>query len=228
MTRNNRLLLVEDDESFGYILSKYLEMNDFNARWVKTGMEASKAITEEQYDLGILDIMLPEKDGFTLADEWTSQQGNAPFIFLTAKSLKVDKLQGYKTGCIDFIVKPIDEEVFIAKINALINKSGTPNRASYAIGEYEFQPVNQMLKKEGKITTLTQRESQILLMLCDAMNQVVDRQKVLKELWGKNDYFNRKSMDVFIFKLRKYLADDPSIRITNIHGKGFMLEVKKT
>ena len=226
MRQSNRLLLVEDDESFGYVLSRYLGMNDFNAKWVKTGSEASKAITEEQFDLGILDIMLPEKDGFTIADEWTAQQGNSPFIFLTPKALKVDMLQGYKSGCIDYIVKPIEEEVFIAKINALINKSGNQVKVIHTIGEYKFEPANLTLKRNGQNIMLTPRESQILSMLCDGQNQVADRQQVLQRIWGKNDYFNRKSMDVFIFKLRKYLSDDPTISITNIHGKGFMLEVK--
>jgi len=224
MSLRNRLLLVEDDESFGYILSKYLEMNDFQAKWVKSGTEASLAIKEEQFDLGILDIMLPEKDGFTLAKEWTAQQGNTPFIFLTAKLLKVDKLQGYKLGCLDFIVKPIEEEVFIAKINAIIGKSENNSKTIHQIGDYEFDPNNQILRSKSQTIALTQRESQILYILSDSKNQVVDRKKFLKELWGKNDYFNRKSMDVFIFKLRKHLAEDPSIAITNIHGRGFMLE----
>lgn len=221
----NRILLVEDDEGFGYILSRYLKMNDFTPTWVKDGKEASSRIKDETYDLGILDIMLPDKDGFALAGEWSQYQGATPFVFLTSKSLKIDKLQGYKLGCIDYIVKPIDEEVFIAKVNALLSRSKGIKKRTFDIGEYVLDVSNQKLDYREEVITLTERETQLLEILAENKNQLMDRSLILKALWGRSDYFNRKSMDVFIFKLRKYLSHDKNVSILNVHGKGFMLKV---
>lgn len=222
----NRILLIEDDQSFGYVLLRYLQMNNFSPEWVQDGDEAAEIIKNENYDLGILDIMLPKKDGFALAKDWQKYQGDTPFIFLTAKSLKIDKLEGYRLGCIDYITKPIDEEIFIAKINALLARAIKSNNNSVKvdIGKYKFDAANQLLTHGDSSVTLTERETQLLKILVDHQNQLVDRTSILKALWGKSDYFNRKSMDVFIFKLRKYLSLDSSVKIINVHGKGFMLK----
>lgn len=224
------ILLVEDDQSFGYILKAYLDMYQYSVKWVKDGAKALKMIHQFPFDLCILDIMLPNIDGFTIAEKIIQNQANLPFIFLTAKSLKVDKLKGYRLGCDDYITKPIDEELLIAKIQAILKRTQSKKGFSQketliTIGDYQFDPNNLQLKRKQHKRQLTEKEAQLLKMLCDHSNRLLTRNLALKELWGKNDLFNRKTMDVFIFKLRKYLQDDPKVRITNVHGKGFILEI---
>lgn len=222
-----KLLLVEDDASFGYIMKEYLEMNEFTVDWARDGEQASKKVQGELFDLIILDVMLPKKDGFTLAAEMKSAFPEIPILFLTAKSLKVDKLKGFKLGCDDFIVKPPDEELLVARIKAILKRTSSKSYQSnsvYQLGSYQFDSSNQLLTSEGKRVKLTPKETKVLKLLCDNMNQIVDRRKMLMEVWGRNDVFNRKSMDVFIFKLRKHLSYDKRISISNFHSKGFMLE----
>ncbi len=224
----SKILLVEDDENFGYILKEYLEINDLDVSLARNGQEGLEAFHKESFQLCILDIMMPVKDGYTLAKEIRELDKDVPFIFLTAKALKIDKLKGFRLGCDDFIVKPIDEEVFIARVKAIIKRAGfdRPEIAdSYKIGRYLFDYNNQSLILNNKLRRLTEKESKILLMLCDKKNQVLDRKKALNTIWGENDVFNRKSMDVFIHKIRRYLSQDPSVKIINVHGKGFVLEV---
>ncbi len=222
-----KILLVEDDENFGYILKEYLQINDLEVTLARNGQEGYEAFRKEIFQLCILDIMMPLKDGYTLAKEIREMDNDVPFIFLTAKALKIDKLKGFRLGCDDFIVKPIDEELFIARVKALIKRASSDQEISsgYSIGQYLFDYANQSLILDDKVRRLTEKESKILLMLCDKKNQVLDRQKALKTIWGENDVFNRKSMDVFIHKIRRYLDQDPSVKITNVHGKGFVLEV---
>ncbi|MBO3698055.1 response regulator transcription factor [Roseivirga sp. E12] len=225
----NRILLVEDDDSFGYILKEYLEINDFNVDWVQNGELGLDAFLRGVYDLCILDIMMPLKDGFTLAKEIQEHDSSVPFIFLTAKSLKIDKLKGFRLGCDDFVVKPIDEEIFIARVKALMKRTGietlsNSEGSSYEIGLYIFDSTNQALSYGEVTQRLTTKEAKLLQLLCDKKNQVLDRNLALKAVWGESDFFNRKSMDVFIHKLRKYLEQDPTVKITNVHGKGFVLE----
>jgi len=224
----SKILLVEDDENFGYILKEYLEINDLDVKLTRNGQEGLEAFQKESYQLCILDIMMPVKDGYTLAKEIREIDIDVPFIFLTAKALKIDKLKGFRLGCDDFIVKPIDEEIFIARVKAIIKRAGfdRPEIAdSYKIGKYLFDYANQSLVLNNKLRRLTKKESQILLMLCDKKNQLLDRKKALNTIWGENDIFNRKSMDVFIHKIRRYLDQDPSVKIINVHGKGFVLEI---
>lgn len=225
-----RILLVEDDESFGYILKEYLDIHDFSVTWEQDGEAGFKAFQQGVYDLCILDIMMPLKDGFTLAREIQEHDPDVPFIFLTAKSLKIDKLKGFRLGCDDYVVKPIDEELFIARVKAIMKRSGDNGGAQqqsnvHRIGKYLFDPANQTLVLGDKVQRLTTKEAKLLQLLCEKKNQVLDRNKALKTVWGESDFFNRKSMDVFIHKLRKYLEEDDSVRITNVHGKGFVLEV---
>lgn len=222
------ILLVEDDDSFGYILKEYLEINDFSVDWVQNGEIGLEAFKQGVYDLCILDIMMPLKDGFTLSKEIQEHDPDVPFIFLSAKSLRIDKLKGFRLGCDDYVVKPIDEELFIARVKALIKRSSSDseNGGSFVhrIGKYAFDYANQTLAFGDSIQRLTIKEAKILLLLCEKKNQVLDRNKALKMVWGESDFFNRKSMDVFIHKLRKYLEADPSVKIRNIHGKGFTLD----
>ncbi|OEJ99928.1 response regulator transcription factor [Roseivirga misakiensis] len=223
------ILLVEDDDSFGYILKEYLEINDFNVEWVQNGELGLQAFKQQVYDLCILDVMMPVKDGFTLAKEIQDHDPDVPFIFLSAKSLKVDRLKGFRLGCDDYVVKPIDEELFIARVKAIVKRvtndsENQSKNGSYQIGQYHFDYANQLLSIGEQVHRLTTKEARLLQLLCEKKNQVLDRNKALKILWGESDFFNRKSMDVFIHKLRKYLEEDPSVKITNIHGKGFVLE----
>lgn len=224
-----KILLVEDDESFGYILKEYLEINDFSVTLATDGQDGLKHFQRSTFDLCLLDVMMPLKDGFTLAKEIRDEDPEIPFIFLTAKALKVDKLKGFRLGCDDYIVKPIDEELLIARIKALIKRASAERlngKAHYQIGRYSFDFNNQALTFEKETKRLTDKEAKILQLLCENKHEVLDRNKALKSVWGQSDFFNRKSMDVFIHKLRQYLKDDPSVQIVNVHGKGFILEEK--
>lgn len=223
------ILLVEDDESFGYILKEYLEINDFSVTLAKDGEEGLRTFQRNQYDLCLLDVMMPLKDGFTLAKEIRENDPEIPFMFLTAKALKVDKLKGFRLGCDDYIVKPIDEELLIARIKALIKRTTKDQEVKesdthFQIGLYQFDCKNQALSFNGETQRLTEKEAKVLRLLCENKDSVLDRNKALKSVWGHSDFFNRKSMDVFIHKLRKYLEKDPTVQITNVRGKGFILE----
>ena len=222
------ILLVEDDESFGYILKEYMEINDFSVTWTRNGEEGLAAFKQGVYNLCVLDVMMPIKDGFTLAKEIKEHDPEVPFIFLTAKALKIDKLKGFRLGCDDYVVKPIDEELFIARVRAIMKRTTDGSQSSisstHRIGRYLFDPANQALILDQRVQRLTTKEAKVLQLLCEKKNQVLDRNKALKSVWGESDFFNRKSMDVFIHKLRKHLEEDPEVKITNVHGKGFVLE----
>jgi DNA-binding response OmpR family regulator len=224
-----KLLLVEDDTGFGYILKEYLEIKGFAVTWATDGLQAIDLIQRLAFDLCLLDIMLPGADGFAVADSIKKHESGLPFIFLTAKGLKVDKLKGFRSGCDDYEVKPIDEELLVAKINAIIARSEKSilqdKEHLFTIGEYLFDFNNLRLDHKGESVILTQREAALLRLLCLHQNILVDRKTVLKEIWGISDLFTRKSMDVFISRLRKHLKDDSSVKIINIHNKGFVLKV---
>lgn len=225
----DKILLVEDDESFGYILKEYLEINDFHVTLTMNGEEGLRTFQRNPFDLCLLDVMMPLKDGFTLAKEIRQEDPDIPFMFLTAKALKVDKLRGFRLGCDDYIVKPIDEELLIARMKALIKRSSsssdTQDRTThFHIGSYMFDSHNQELTLGKHTQRLTEKEARLLQLLCESKHDVLDRAKALKTVWGHSDFFNRKSMDVFIHKLRQYLKEDPSVQIVNVHGRGFVLQ----
>lgn len=228
MSEKTKILLVEDDGNLGYILKEYLQVYDFDVTWMKDGEAGLEQFKRLKYDLCILDVMMPKLDGFSLAEKIKSFAPEVPLIFLTAKALKIDKLKGFKLGADDYIVKPVDEEELMARINAIIKRSGQPGPepqpSLFQIGQYEFDYSNQALIYQGKKQLITTKEAEILRLLCINKGKLLDRQTTLRELWGENDYFNRRSMDVFISKLRKYLSKDPKVKITNVHGKGFVLE----
>lgn len=225
------ILLVEDDENLGYILKEYLELNHFSVTWAINGVVGLRAFKErDSFDLCILDIMMPKKDGFSIAKDIKSLDKDMPIVFLTAKTLKVDKLKGFKIGCDDYIVKPIDEELLIARINAVIRRSRRPKQKAdinnlFQIGQYVFDYHNQRLSIGDTVQTMTTKEADLLRLLCMEKDQILEREKALSEIWGDTDYFNRRSMDVFISRLRKYLSKDETIKITNVHGKGFILHL---
>ena len=222
---NPKLLLVEDDSTLGYILKEYLEMKNFAVTWAKNGLEGLEKFREQQVDLCIVDVMMPEMDGFTMAERMRQQGSDVPLLFLTAKSLKVDVLKGFSLGADDYIIKPVEEEELVARINAILRRTEHPSEQQeiFEVGNYAFDSKNQKLTYEAEDKYLTERESQLLRLLCLNKGNLLSRQYVLKNIWGKSDYFNRRSMDVFISKLRKYLAKDERIQITNVHGSGFIL-----
>jgi len=223
----NKILLVEDDNNLGYILKEYLQMHDFKVVWVKDGEAGALAYKKDAYNICILDVMMPKKDGFTLAEEIKNYMPSMPIIFLTAKSMKIDKLKGFKLGADDYIIKPVDEEELIARVQAVLRRSlpAKPNiKEEYKIGEYLFQTRNQKLILKDEAIHLTQKESGVLELLCEKAGQLVERDSILQTIWGNTDYFKRRSMDVVISKLRKFLNKDSRVAIKNMHGKGFILE----
>ena len=201
-------------------------MKDFFVHWSKNGIEGLRALKQTTYNLCVLDVMMPEMDGFTMADRMREEGYHIPLLFLTAKSLKVDVLKGFSLGADDYIIKPVEEEELVARIHAILKRSSRLTETGdkiFDIGAYLFDANNQKLTFQGEDKYLTERETQVLKLLCLNKGNLLSRQYVLQSIWGKSDYFNRRSMDVFISKLRKYLSKDERIQITNVHGSGFIL-----
>lgn len=222
-----KVLLAEDDENLGSLLKEYLIAKKFATDWFPNGEEAYKYFVKRHYDLCILDIMMPIKDGYTLAKEIRMTNTEIPIIFLTAKSQKEDILEGFKAGCDDYIAKPFSMEELIYRIEAILrrtNKHGNLGaQKEFKIGKYHFDTEKQLLIYNEKSQKLTTKETELLKLLCLNKNSVLERNFALKAIWIDDNYFNARSMDVYIAKLRKYLKDDQSVEIINIHGKGFKL-----
>ena len=230
--KNNKqnIILIEDDPTLGYLLSEYLKMNNFEISWAKNGIDCLKMLKLNTYNLAILDIMLPDINGFDLAEKIKNLHPNLPFIFLTARSLKIDVLKGFSAGAIDYLKKPIDEEELVVRIKTLLSRlensnQKTDHNETYKLGLYVFNTLKQELIFNHQKTDLTNRETQLLLYLVNHKNNLCTHKDILTTLWGKNDYFNKKSLNVFITHLRKYLKNDPSIKIENIHNRGFILRI---
>ncbi|HHU98326.1 MAG TPA: response regulator transcription factor [Bacteroidales bacterium] len=225
--KNARIFLVEDDASFGSVLKSYLEINDFEVDLVDDGKVAVETFRKGVYDLCILDVMLPHVDGFTIASEIRIMNSVIPIIFLTAKKLKEDLLKGYGVGADDYITKPFDTDILLCKIRAIIArrdiKDGT--RDIYEIGKYVFNSRLRTLTLGDRERQLSPKEGQLLEMLAISPNTLVSREATLRKIWGSDDYFTARSMDVYVTKLRKYLSDDPNILLKNIHGSGFQLVI---
>jgi len=224
-----KILLAEDDLNLGVLLVDYLEAEGFDVKLCKDGELALKTFHNIKFDLCLLDVMMPKIDGFALAKEIRTKDNKIPLIFITAKSLKEDKLAGYGLGADDYITKPFDEEELLWKIKAVIrripeNKSETKPEV-ISIGKYTFDFANQSIIIEGKTKRITEKESDILNYLSNNRNKVIKREEMLKELWGENDYFLGRSLDVFITKIRKYLKEDASLSIENVFGVGFIFNV---
>lgn len=231
ITDKNRIILLEDDETLGYLLNEYLNMNGFEVFWAKNSAECLKLLEENVFDLAILDVMLPDIDGFDMAKKIRNSHPRLPFLFLTARSLKVDVLKGFSLGAVDYLKKPIDEEVLVVRIKALLSRLQRPVKNNktgdtYQLGKYGFNPINQELNFKDTVLSLTNRESQLLLYLVTHKNSLCTHKEILTHLWGKNDYFNKKSLNVFITRLRKYLSKDLSIKIENVHNRGFILKIE--
>jgi DNA-binding response OmpR family regulator len=222
-----KILLVEDDESLGFVIKDNLEDSGFEIDLQKNGKLALDAFQKNTYDLGLFDVMLPEMDGFTLSENIKTINADFPIIFLTAKSLNEDRIKGLKIGADDYISKPFNMEELVLRIEALLKRVGKKHNQlpdQINIGKYDFQPKNLKLIFENQEQILTHRESDLLKLLVDQKNQTISRESILVALWGDNDYFKGRSLDVFITRLRKYLVQDPTIKLTNVHGVGFRLE----
>ncbi|MDO9579592.1 MAG: response regulator transcription factor [Bacteroidales bacterium] len=225
MNKPDRIFLVEDDLSFGSVLKSYLEINDYFVEWVDDGKYALDHFRKGVFNICILDIMLPHVDGFTIANEIRQINNEVPIIFLTAKKLKEDVLKGYGVGGDDYITKPFDTDILLAKIRAILSRrdfqSGTKD--IYEIGKFIFNSKLRTLVIGDDEKKLSPKEGQLLELLAINPNALISRETALKKIWGSDDYFTARSMDVYITKLRKFLSKDPALVIKNIHGAGFQL-----
>lgn len=224
-----RILLAEDEENFGAVLKNYLELSGYEVSLANNGLAAEKLFHKATFDLCILDIMMPIKDGFSLAESIRKKDNTVPFIFLTAKTLKEDIIKGYELGADDFIHKPFDTQVLIYKIKAILNrkKIKTPSSEELTIGKFIFNPKMRYLLFGEERKKLSPKEVSLLKYLVAYKNDILPREIALKDIWQNDDYFTKRSMDVYIAKLRKYLKADPSVEIVNIHSNGYMLKVEE-
>ncbi len=223
-----KILLAEDDDNLGFIIKECLELSNYEVAWEKNGQLALQEFFKQEYDLCVFDVMMPEKDGFTLAEDVRKINHNIPIIFLTAKTMKEDRIQGFKSGADDYITKPFSTEEFILRVEAVMKRSygrgvENSNKGIFQIGQYEFDFNNMKLKLIDNVKTLTRKEADVLKILFVHKNEILPRETALKIVWGNDDYFTGRSMDVFITRLRKYLSEDPKIQIANIHGIGFKM-----
>ena len=226
MDEKLKILLCEDDENLGMLLREYLQAKGYATDLFADGESGYKAFIKGNYDICILDVMMPKKDGFTLAQEIRVANGEVPIIFLTAKALKEDILEGFKLGADDYITKPFSMEELVFRIEAILRRvkgKKMKEATSYKLGEFTFDTQKQTLTIGEKVTKLTTKESELLSLLCTPINEILERTFALKSIWIDDNYFNARSMDVYITKLRKLLKDDPMIEIINIHGKGYKL-----
>ena len=228
------ILFVEDDPNLSMILQDYLEMIGYSVDHANNGEEGHRLFEKNKYHLILLDVMMPKKDGFTLGAEIRQQDNSIPIIFLTAKNLKDDHIKGFQSGCDDYITKPFSTEELSLRIKAILkrcysNKMGDENseQTIFHFGNFTFDSSNMILRTKDTERRLTRKESGLLKLLCQNVNLLLTREEALETVWGDNDYFIGRSMDVFITKLRKYLKEDPNVIIKNVHGIGFKLEVKE-
>ena len=226
---NSRILLVEDDQSFGVVLKDYLMMNDYDVTLAVDGELGLKAFMEDEYDLCIFDVMMPKKDGFSLAEDVKKINKNIPIIFLTARNMKEDILKGYQLGADDYITKPFDTELLLYKIKAILQRSVVveeEEQEHFEISNIIFDSVLRQLKVNDKEYKLSPKENELLKMLCLHRTDFMPRDLALRKIWKKENYFTARSMDVYIAKLRKILKDDDGLEIINVHGEGFRLLIK--
>jgi DNA-binding response OmpR family regulator len=225
MEKEYKILLTEDDENLGMLLREYLEAKGYETDLLPDGEAGYDAFMNKKYDVCIFDVMMPKKDGFTLAKEIRMVNTDVPIIFLTAKSMKEDIFQGFKIGADDYIAKPFSMEELLFRIEAILRrtKGGLANQEVFQLGKYKFDTQKQQLIDSEKVVKLTTKESELLKLLCNNSNKVLERNFALKTIWVDDNYFNARSMDVYITKLRKHLKDEPAVEIINVHGKGYKL-----
>ena len=231
MPKKKKILLVEDDHNFGSILRDYLTLHSYEITLAKNGIEGLEKFKRYNYDLCILDVMMPFKDGFSLASDIRLINQEVPLIFLTAKSLKEDVIKGFKIGADDYLIKPFDSEILLFKIKSIFKrkislKRGTDNNVDYIFSSYRYNSKFRELQfKNDKPITLSPKEGKLLTLLLDNMNDLTTREEALVKIWNDDNYFTSRSMDVYVTKIRKYLGKDPKIKIENIHGKGFRFSI---
>lgn len=228
-----KLLVVEDDPNLGTILAEYLRAKNYEVTLCHNGQEGFDTFAKMDFDLLLLDVMMPVKDGFTLAREIRKLNAKVPIIFLTAKSMKEDTIEGFKLGADDYITKPFSMEELLLRINAILRRTKRDvlekeSLKEFEIGRFNFNPNEQLLTINGESKKLTSKENQLLKLLAINQNNILEREVALKAIWGDDSYFNSRSMDVYITKLRKYLKEDPDVEIINVHGRGFKLILKKS
>jgi DNA-binding response OmpR family regulator len=225
--KNKKILLAEDDNNLGFLLRNYLIAKKYEATLCVNGKEALESFQKNEYNICIIDIMMPEMDGLTLAREIRKISENMPVIFLTAKNQKEDIIEGFITGADDYITKPFSMEELLYRIEAILRRVTDPvvhkKEEQYSIGEYSFNTLKQLLSFRDQTIKLTTKESELLELLCRHKNEILERNYALKAIWIDDNYFNARSMDVYITKLRKYLKKDPTVKILNVHGKGYKL-----
>ena len=224
----SNVLLLEDDPNLGFVLREFLEHKDFNVTLKEDGEQGLKAFNDKPYDICVVVIMMPKMDGFTFTKHVRKTDKATPIIFLTAKSMKDDKIEGFRIGGDDYLTKPFSMEELEARIEAVLKRTGKgkkeePAKNSFAIGKYKFDYPSQALSLNGKSQKLTTKDADLLRLLCLNANQTLEREIALKLVWGNDSYFTGRSMDVYITKLRKFLKDDAGIEIVNIHGTGYKL-----
>ena len=229
VVEKSKILLVEDDTNFGKVLKNYLELNDYEVELARDGILGLAAFRREKFDLCLLDVMMPNLDGFSLAEEIRNIDLDVPLFFLTAKNLKEDILNCYRLGADDYILKPFDSEILLHKIKAIIKRNTEASDKQnvtfeFKIGKFNFNSKLRELSLHGSDThVLSPKENALLKMFCENMNDLTAREDALKKIWGSDTYFNGRSMDVYVAKLRKFLKEDAEVEIVNIHGNGFRL-----
>jgi two-component system, OmpR family, response regulator len=223
-----KVLLVEDDPNLGSLLKEYLDAKGYSTVLAVNGKQGYDVFSKDKFGICILDVMMPIKDGFTLAKEIRAIDGNIPIVFLTAKSMKEDALEGFTIGADDYITKPFSMEELLMRIKAILRRTDNKSvkntdQEEFKIGKYKFDYKHQVLDLNGAQHKLTTKEAELLKLLCLHENDVLDRNFALKSIWNDDNYFNGRSMDVYIAKLRKYLKEDTAVELINVHGKGFKL-----
>jgi two-component system OmpR family response regulator len=225
--KSKKILLAEDDNNLGVLLRNYLIAKNYETNLCINGREALELFQKNEFNICIIDIMMPEMDGLTLAKEIRKINQDIPIIFLTARNQKEDIIEGFKTGADDYITKPFSMEELLYRIEAILRRVTEPvvhkKVEQYSIGEYSFDTLKQFLTYKDQTIKLTTKESELLELLCRHKNEILERNYALKAIWIDDNYFNARSMDVYITKLRKYLKKDPSVKILNVHGKGYKL-----
>jgi two-component system, OmpR family, response regulator len=228
-----KILLVEDEPNFGIVMKGYLELSAYQVDWCRNGQQALEQYLPGAYDLCILDVMMPVMDGFTLARHIRKQDQQVPLIFLTARSMKADMLEGFRLGGDDYLTKPFDSELLLCKIKALLKRRHSSGQVSeaqreeYQFGQFIFRTKVRTLTGFGQTRKLSPKEANLLALLCEHKQTILSREKALMQIWQQDDYFAGRSMDVYIARLRKYLKQDSLVQIENIHGQGFCLKVDK-
>lgn len=229
MEKASSILLAEDDVNLGQLLKTYLRSKGFEVNLAQNGKIAFERFNQNSFDFCIFDVMMPEMDGFTLAKEIREIDKKVPILFLTAKSLKEDKLEGFSIGADDYLTKPFTMEELLARIQAILRRSAPETKdvgTEMEIGSIKYEPETRLLHLKEEVKKLTTKENQLLSLLVKNKNEILDRQAALRAIWGDDNYFNGRSMDVYIAKLRKALKEDETVEIMNVHGKGFKLIVK--